>query len=394
MINTAEPQKSASDAQNEEVSWYSIFWALFAIALQSMSLPSRMDTSNTSTYLLYAVRASPFICVTDAIEIIIYMSIELLYGASPRLAAAIVCSHADDDWRGDCYNMQHVEKSSIRQSPKASLIIFVGVLTQIIKLFGYQILTWPEVIAGMYAAPFALQAGLVLVADPIEDNGLPVQRLWERRPARVHRPLNAYFSWTLFVYCCVVSLIVSSVAINRIFPTLAAFGTEKSGAYNGLWWTGKSVTIIILLVAGTMLASALTFAPAIIILDQKNRYSIVYSLCVTVVGAYLVFELWYNLLSMADERPYSDGDLRIWTVCFPSCFGIALLIFTGVIFVTWILTLLVRTVQRLIGCRVRRQQQSHMVGIAFAHLVVAVLYGTYGYDSKGTIKPAWTDKLG
>lgn len=369
-----------------------------------MSLPSRRDINGTTTYLLYATRASPLVCVTNALELIFYLAFELLHGMDLRLAALVLCSSTTENYYKIYYSTQHVSKSSIRQFPKTSIVVFIGVLTQIVKLLGYRILTWPKVVAAMYAIPYVLQAALILIATEPDGETSPRERsIKQASLARVHSTFKYWLSWTLFMLSTVGSLAVSSVAVKEIYQvqdlkTSRQQITSEGGTIDfSFWIAGRLITNVVVVMFAVTAIITLTLTPAFYLATKPQEPPHATARCVFATTICLLAQglIAYYVAKFVDF-PENDPDnqrcnLFLWL---PNCFGIAVLIFGVAIFATWFLSRILIVAVRTFGRRTEKQQGCAMMGIAMAHLVVAVLYGTYGYESTGTIKPAWTDKLG
>lgn len=60
----AETPKKSDEEEQDEASWQTIFWALFALALNSMTQPSILDIEIKASNLLFPAHSSPIVCLS------------------------------------------------------------------------------------------------------------------------------------------------------------------------------------------------------------------------------------------------------------------------------------------------------------------------------------------
>ncbi|KAH8585696.1 hypothetical protein B0O99DRAFT_603095 [Bisporella sp. PMI_857] len=134
------------------VSWQSAFFGLVALALNAMTQPSTIDKTFPRSSLLFPARSSPFVCMADALEILVAFGFHWFRGVGVREAAWRIHQrrareqsggHSDnDEWT--------IEKTPAEKHPKTFLILFITSLLQGVKIFGMTGLPWTQVWAGMY----------------------------------------------------------------------------------------------------------------------------------------------------------------------------------------------------------------------------------------------------
>lgn len=151
--------------ESNEVGWQSIFWSLFTLALLVMTQPSVLDDGFQQSSMLFPARASPFVCITDILEVLVHLIYEFLTRKSLRTAAFLVCLRRQQDRHGP----EELEKSVLRLHPKASVVLFLGISTQVVKIYAFQGIFWAKIIVTIYLVSYIVLAGVSLLA---RDDGM------------------------------------------------------------------------------------------------------------------------------------------------------------------------------------------------------------------------------
>lgn len=144
------------------VSWQSTWFAIVAIAMNSMSSPNGMVLSFPSSWG-EALRSSPILCLFDAAELTLFWLLTvLLTGESPRVAARRVARVRFHEAGG-----QSAEQSlsRLRRRFWATQAAFgVAALTQTVKLFSFRGVFRFQECATFYLYLWAISQALILAA--------------------------------------------------------------------------------------------------------------------------------------------------------------------------------------------------------------------------------------
>lgn len=255
---------------------------------------------------------------------------------------------------------------------------------------------------------YTVQALLIIIADNPDKPAAQKAQQIKARLQRVHSDQSYWISMGTFAVGILASLLVGTVAVLAVL-TKADMTTSSSTDTVPLWeswkfaaWLiGELTFYSILLSLAFMVTMAVVIGIPLEFLSQypNNRSQGVKSskmILVYIALSWLAVAgmwMWTGTSAEEGELFLRTGSKMKWFSC---SFGLTIAIcigsITGVRFLKWIYD----TLENL--TRKRREkngwQGSVMVGFAIAHLTVLLLYCAYGYDPEGTVKPAWTDKLG
>ncbi|OBT53115.1 hypothetical protein VE04_08446 [Pseudogymnoascus sp. 24MN13] len=146
----------SSDNSTNQVSWQTAFFGLVPLALNAMTQPSSLDFNLPESSLLFAARSSPFICVADALEVLISLCFYIYQEGSIYEAARLV------NWRiararlGS--GVLELEASAVEKHPKTFIFLFLATLLPAVKYLGMQGLHWTKVWAGIYICSYVVLA--------------------------------------------------------------------------------------------------------------------------------------------------------------------------------------------------------------------------------------------
>lgn len=132
-----------------------------------MTQPSALDAGIKQSSLLFPARSSPVICFVDSIITLIDFSYRVYHGCSVRQAAWQVRWRILQERFGEETTL---ENDSIQRNPFTSVILFIGTVVQAVKIFGYEGITWPKIIAAIYLGSYIISAAISLAASPQEDH--------------------------------------------------------------------------------------------------------------------------------------------------------------------------------------------------------------------------------
>ncbi|OBT68258.1 hypothetical protein VE03_02336 [Pseudogymnoascus sp. 23342-1-I1] len=147
---------SSSDNSTNLISWQTALQGLVPLALNAMTQPSSLDFNIPESSLLFAARSSPFICVADALEVLIALCLYTYQEKSIFEAARLV------NWRIARTRLGSgvikLEASTVEKHPWAFIILFIAALVPAVKVLGLQGLPWTKVWAGIYLCSFFVLA--------------------------------------------------------------------------------------------------------------------------------------------------------------------------------------------------------------------------------------------
>lgn len=388
-----------------------------------MTQPSILDYRFPQSSLLFPTRASPFVCVTDSLEILTHLSYELQKRTPLNIAAWKICQRRRHDRYNPLITSNDLGESVIRLHPKASAILFLATLTQAVKVFGFQGVGWAKIFVAIYLLSYLIQAGIEVLATSPHQTNPPTEEEGELFPAyNAHyvktKSYIAVFSlFGSFVFC---SWAIHAVCIsdfrdldpNRKFSRFNGDLRKWSHLYGNSflgWFLFVCDKIGFTLRLVTMLV--LIFYPIISILRLPMLYSD------DITNLYRTLEemdirwwlVWISLLLfvpvtiglfgifiilMTDYWWFSDFEYLIW---FTDGAGVLLFVLGSIWMAVWMVRLACDrwTKNMFLGTwRVRFQSPFFLVLSSIMHLVVACLYFAFAYDPTGTVKPAWTEQLG
>ena len=153
--HTVAPPSLSQPSQNL-VSWQSAFLGLVPLALNAMTQPSGLDKPFSQSSLLFPSRSSPFVCLADALEVLVLVLIHISHGKTLRHAALEVNWQRARSRLGQ--DVTELEDSPAEKHPIPFGILFIATLLQAIKLFGMQGLPWTTLWAGLYLFSYVVLA--------------------------------------------------------------------------------------------------------------------------------------------------------------------------------------------------------------------------------------------
>ena len=147
------------------VSWQSAFWALVALALNSMAQPSGLifgTASQLNGFFAFAMRSSPILCAYNAITFLLCLLWHTVSLRSPHAAKRHVARsrfrNDPKDQESSLYKLQH---NFIFQA--ATFVL--GAVPQIVKLYAMRGLMWTQIWGSVYFGFFVILQTLVLFPE-------------------------------------------------------------------------------------------------------------------------------------------------------------------------------------------------------------------------------------
>ena len=342
-----------------EVSWYSAFWTLIPLALNSMTQPCGRALDLSAKYG-FALRSNPLLCASDALTVLtstLYWSIQLrsLLGGARKVARCRFEGESSS-------SLQELQRNKIFRT----WVFVLGALPQTVKLYAMSGIFWTKVLSSMFIGSFAILEVIVgYLAGGLED--LPRDetantddgeiRLFNLLAQAVSLTFSFYYLG-LGLYEAVENITGPSSLLNLtiygVFVTLANLCTMAVVNRRGLvqsWPLYESIGV------------------ALVCMSSSGTYSVLAS-----PNTYLRPEL---------DRSVTYGLLYFFTI-FAS--------------VHWALVATIQGYRELHLLQLTRRV--HYIDISLemfficVNLAAALTFYAYKFDSRGTFKPSWTEYLG
>jgi hypothetical protein len=341
--------------------------------------------------------------LADALEVIISLVIHLFQGRSPRQAALLINWQRARHRLGE--DVEDLEDIPAEKHPWGYVILLVVAVLQAAKIFGFEGLLWTKVWAGLYLSSYVVIALVGFLAPKDWRDSRP-DISSNRRSYSSFTALSEVLLWPALgahFVCC--SWILDRIIVGNLAPLQIPFFY----AFVPLLVTVSASAWLAALLAGLISSSPfflLGWLAALVDIDiyqwGEGEFTWNCSRPVEIVLASLMFlggvgwicsftYLVRTLFSIFLKSSVFDD-----SVFFTFARGsINLLLCIGLFWLTkgslTILAVWIPSMKRL-----DRWANSHGYLVVFAcwNFVQALLYYRLRYDSKGTIKPPWTDNLG
>lgn len=396
----AATKGSNDESTPSQVSWYSIFWALFALAVNSMSQPSILDNYIPASNLLFPAHSSPIACVADAGDALLDLFIQLIFGEKIRKAAANILWRRARDRIGS--TIEVVEETTPEKFTVATAIIFIGPLSQAIKLYGCEGILWAKVIATMYLSSYLVLTLLTFLASPNWRSSPPILTPLKSSTSQrlvVYKQLSVQIGITFLViqpllYFWFIDGIIQRSASASGEPTSprttieSYYSTSMSIPGSFLWTFGLFLAFMVpfntLLIGGSVIVRGI-LAP-----DTETRLCY-FGAFITVVPALVTFcYTTYPSVAQFANLIYIPHTGRNHL----GLFAVGLLAILVVVLVVIDQRIWIKRRVPFLQQWFVKDSTVWLVAFAVFNVSFLLFYLVKGYDSTGTVKPAWTDRLG
>ncbi|CAG8973916.1 hypothetical protein HYALB_00003694 [Hymenoscyphus albidus] len=344
------------------VLWYSLFWGILAIAVNSMSQPSGRVCESPAV-VGFMLGSSPIICTLDVLILVVRMAYYSISLKSARKAIQVVVIQrfALDDENSGTF-------SDFRKNAIFRWFFFVLTVAQAIKIFAFEGIIWTKVWASMYIGSFLIIEMLVVIPSQWID--IPKKG----SESQLHR-VKGSGVWSMPY----ISVVMGTVFL--LWFTIQA-STSISNAHGlrmgALQWTG----LIILLFGSLPFALTSFYVFNITNKTEVHRSYYWWLLSIVVIPAsYLLSMLFGELTNLKDIY------LTVFTSLMTGAWALCGLRWASTTF-DYIES---GEPQRMFLRRIEVALSSYFL---FLHLASAILYYIYTYDPQETIKPGWTEQLG
>lgn len=378
---------------NTTVSWQSIFWALLALALNAMTQPSVLDLEFPQSSLLFPSRSSAFVCVADALDVLVELFAHLCNGRNIRESVYQVNLGRLHHRLGQ--NTVPLTPTAVEQHPKCSLVLFLGTMSQFVKLCSFRGIFWAKVGAGMYLVSYVVLASASWVS-----------RDFARRADHLHSPIIGsqrvrYIRVVLFVVAAVAHFLFCCWTIFQMLGAPNLSSDISFLRYVALApWIIFSAVIFILSAFG--LAFMLIFLCLCLIFNLLHKMAIVgdaiaqkfrlWRPFLSAIFGYLgTLSLFCICMSSDPDHGFDPYGLETWW----SCGAAALFLGIGAwIILAEMISWICSRVSLLKRWQPKLGQGFYLMTFASMNLVMVCLYYSIAYSAEGTVKPAWAEKLG
>jgi hypothetical protein len=381
-----------------------------------MTQPSGLDKLFSQSSLLFPSRSSPFVCLADALEVLALLLIHLSRGKTLRHAALEVNWQRARSRLGQ--DVTELEDSPAEKHPIPFGILFIATLLQAIKLSGMQGLPWTTAWAGFYLFSYVMLAMVGFLArkdwrdSPPEmiietPTGRPTWwKLENLSKALLYGSLGVHFICCCWVLDRVIGFVPDGEPASRgmtaaafgpyvvymilIFLTMAAVVFAPWMLYQGfLWLTSTEIisgTFRPLTARFVLLRECLNLAEAIMLISSFISFAISFTV------SYFFYILYVPLFPQGEKVSEvtlfgnfaavirGSGNILMY-----------ILILGAIVGIFWLLERLVPGLKKLNSVL---KKQGPLLIFAFSNFLLSLLYYCIRYNSQGTFKPSWTNRLG
>ena len=355
-----------------EVSWYSAFWTLIPLALNSMTQPCGRALGLPAKYG-FALRSNPLLCASDALTVLtstLYWSIQLrsLLGGARKVARRHFEEPEDEE--GPPRREGGRSNGSLRELQRnktfRTCVFVFGALPQTVKLYAMSGIFWTKVLGSMFVGSFAILEVIVgYLAEGLED--LPRDETANTDGGGI-RPFDVLAQ----AACLTFSFYYLSLGLYKAIENI----------------TGPP-SLLTLTIYGVFVTLA-----NLCIMAAVNRRGLVQSWALYgSIGVALVCMSSFRTYSVLAPlnthlRPELDGSVTYGVLYF----------FTISASVHWALVATIQGYREL--HLLQRTRRVHSIDISLGlffigvNLASALTFYAYEFDPRGTFKPSWTEYLG
>jgi len=421
---TSATSPSASSPPQNVVSWQSAFWALVPIALNSMSQPSAFDFGPLYA-IIFAARSSPIVCLVDTLEVFVRIPVYLLQGDSIRKAATKVRWVRTKHWPNETINVLPAPvpvSSSLddeRSTRLARFVIFVlGLMPQALKLLGMKGLLWTQAWAGIYLRSFLTLTFVDVIAEPTQDHAQISQD--SQSDANLENVIRLLFRITVIAHFALLFW-----TLSNFLPPYELLDITEGVSEDNV----RALPLVVLLLSsipfGIMISVCIFVVPLgpplvlIMILWGISRYfhldrimhqayiraeaahpdrlDIVraLSLCLLAVGMFGV-PVWFGIRLNEDHQSEIEIFLSLSLEIVKAC--LAAISSCTVLLCLWLAAWKIssKVAPSWFGSVLEKVSLHVWLAYAFTitNFLLCLMYYCFIYDPTGTVKPAWTEKLG
>ncbi|KAL2073864.1 hypothetical protein VTL71DRAFT_11190 [Oculimacula yallundae] len=409
-LNTTSSTPVTAPADNT-VSWQSIFFGLAALALNSMTQRSYFDESLPANSMIFAMRSSPFVCIADLIEAFVVI---ILYFVQKR--SVNVSSSDDTAIEGDATRLgafaEVIGSKKSRGRPWVMLVLFVGTSTQAVKILGSKCLIWTKIWTVSYVTSYIalalIEVSPARVTDQIAMIGKYRIRLEAMRTFRTTLHVTAMiihalcFFWTsyqlvhldismLFEYSAFLSLWALLIRLPAMIETVIVAMT----IFSPLWLLIIPIFMLVIRIYQVMtrLESDRQHNQSRRLLRHLALTACIW-LCRIVI--FLCYVISFGIL-MFSVIVYRKFRMHVAEIFVQGLSNTLIAGFPCLVFFHYLISKRVELPKAedllYVDCE-DSWNKARLVTFAFMNFVIGLLYYCVRYNPQGTVKPAWTERLG
>ncbi|KAI4182982.1 MAG: hypothetical protein LQ346_006428 [Caloplaca aetnensis] len=202
-----------------QVTWPTVFWALLPIMFNSMTQPAGTLAYEISAEQSFYLRASPVLCIVDALVVLVQFVKLSIKTRSPRLAITAV-SRSKKTERSAEPETTRTQLRNLQENDVFRTILFLfGVLPSVIRLYACTGIPGSQALASLYLISWTILEILVVLPArhgiSYHSDGIVPTR------ARVRNvdELMAYLCYVAIHFSDFMAFYVVHVAIHRVPPS-------------------------------------------------------------------------------------------------------------------------------------------------------------------------------
>jgi hypothetical protein len=369
-----------------------------------MTQPSSLDAPFSQSSLLFATRSSPFVCLADALEIITSLVIHVLRGKPPRQAALLVNWQRARHRLGE--DVEELEDIPAEKHPWGFVILLVAAVLQAAKIIGFKGVFWTKAWAVVYLSSYVVIAGVGFLAPKDWRDDRPPELGLSRRSYLTFKALSQVLLWAAlgahFVCCSWIldRIIVEDSNTGRI-PFWYAYTPVAVQSMTSAW--------LAIMLAGLISSAPVLFLGWLMtVFDNDNdvndwgeftwntRPVVMVGLMSLIFLGGIGWLCSFAYLFIRFSVIFLKFDVLNESLFLALARGsINLLLYIELFWLTkGFLVLLAASIPLLKRLNTLVNSHGYLVVFACWNFIQALLYYSHRYDSKGTIKPPWTDSLG
>jgi hypothetical protein len=306
----------------------------------------------------FLLRSSPIICISDALLVLIHLTIDHRQTKSWKKAhKKLICrrfqSYVYDGWK----KLKGSKDEPVRSNEwYLRLVVFVLTLAQSIKIFAYGGVIWTKVIAALYLGSFLIIEALVV---------WPVSKMKAIPDTeKSDSPVETYTS------------VAVAVAFMLWFTSVAFKDVLGQPHHTLPQWSAIVIGTLGTIMAVPALGYSFRHAPSCRTLMRAA------ALLLLVLGAPVGF--YFVGHAFRDNAPL----ILVQVVC-----AILSVVWGSIALIYAVET--TRTIRRT-GMEEQRKKVEQVTAWYFflLHLMTGLLYYIFSYNASNTVRPAWTECLG
>lgn len=376
-LNETLPQDCMLLLTSQEVAWTTVLHSLIAFALNTMLQPAGTVCGGPPTLGLM-LRSSPIICLIDTVFLIVRLiyywtserNFRRAHARLIRLRYQPWVPRAQDD-HPDAYD----DILAVQRNQGARLLAFILTSPLMVRMYGFQGLYWSKVIASMYLGSFVVVEALIVMHRPARHHVDP------KREEPIKSSGLSSLSYISVTLAVAFTVFFGASAFMDIFEEPHSTLIKYLGLFSGGAWLLPFLF-------------ALGFCAVDTTANEFWRDVLLpIPLLILGLGLSALYYAFGPKILEAVERPL---DTQAASAAFCLVWAITILPYANSVFagIRRRGTNVAQGDRAAQADRLRRFIEKSLAWyFMLCHLVTAVLYLCFSYDSTGTYAPTWTNPL-